>query len=112
MVRLNKILLLLILLSSGAFAQIWTNNSPGIYGKSFQPAHDPPEIINKYAPVLLLNICSNEITISDSSAFKVGDTVLLIQVKGALTDTSNTPAYGNVVDYKNAGKRLCQKYDG
>ena len=33
----------------------------------------------------------------------MGDTVLLIQMKGAVIDTTNTPAFGTVIDYKNAG---------
>jgi gliding motility-associated-like protein len=68
-----------------------------------KPTHDPPEVVNKYTEVLAFNICTNSITVSDASQFSQGDTVLMIQMKGALIDTSNTAAFGNILDYKNAG---------
>ena len=103
MFKLNKILLLFLLLSSTGYSQVKTNTTTGEPGKSFQPAHDPPLVINRYAAVFSFDMCNNEIAVSDSNAFKTGDTVLLVQMKGALIDTSDTPAYGNVANYKNAG---------
>lgn len=61
------------------------------------------DVINDYTPVLALNPCNNLITVENASAFNAGDTVLLIQMKGAVIDSSNTNAFGNVTDYKNAG---------
>ena len=61
------------------------------------------EIINDYTPVLSLDPCKNIINVGDASAFNVGDTVLLIQMKGAVIDSSNTSAFGTITDYKNAG---------
>ena len=60
-------------------------------------------IINDYTPVLELNPCKNLITVEDAAAFKAGDTVLVIQMKGAVIDSSNTAAFGTITDYKNAG---------
>jgi gliding motility-associated-like protein len=60
-------------------------------------------IINAYTPVLGLNPCSNGLTVEDATAFNTGDTVLLIQMKGAIIDSSNTAAFGTITDYKNAG---------
>jgi gliding motility-associated-like protein len=60
-------------------------------------------IINKYSPVLKLDICKNQITVEDGTAFNVGDTVLMIQMKGAVVDSTNTSAFGSVLDYRNAG---------
>ena len=60
-------------------------------------------IINAYTPVLSLNTCNNKINVEDASAFNVGDTVLVIQMKGAVIDTSNTSSFGTVTDYKNSG---------
>lgn len=60
-------------------------------------------IINTYTPVQSLNVCDNKITVEDASTFKVGDTVLMIQMKGAEIDSSNTAAFGTVTNYKNAG---------
>jgi gliding motility-associated-like protein len=60
-------------------------------------------IINTYTPVTALNPCDNKITVEDASTFNIGDTVLIIQMKGAVIDTSNTTAFGNITSYKNAG---------
>ncbi len=60
-------------------------------------------IINDYTPVLSLDPCKNIINVGDASAFNTGDTVLLIQMKGAVIDSSNTASFGNVTNYKNAG---------
>lgn len=60
-------------------------------------------IINDYTPVLSRNPCNNSITVEDATAFNVGDTVLLMQMKGAIIDSTNTATFGAVTDYKNAG---------
>jgi gliding motility-associated-like protein len=60
-------------------------------------------IINTYTPVLALNPCTNKITVEDASTFNIGDTVLMIQMKGAVIDSSNTGAFGTVTNFKNAG---------
>ncbi|MBK6990428.1 MAG: hypothetical protein IPH34_00760 [Chitinophagaceae bacterium] len=64
---------------------------------------DIGNIINDYTPVLALNPCENKITVQDATAYNVGDTVLLIQMKGAVIDSTNTAVFGTVTDYKNAG---------
>jgi gliding motility-associated-like protein len=68
-----------------------------------KPQHDPPETINRYAAVLAFDICTNTITVSNATEFNTGDTVLMIQMKGAIIDTSNTAAFGSILDYGNAG---------
>ena len=68
-----------------------------------KPQHDPPAIINLYTEVLAYDICTNQITVANDSGYLVGDTVLLIQMKGAVIDTSNTAAFGTILDYRNAG---------
>ncbi|MEI2750438.1 MAG: PKD domain-containing protein [Ferruginibacter sp.] len=60
-------------------------------------------IINEYTPVLALNPCNNSITVEDASAFNTGDTVLMIQMKGAVVDSSNLAAFGNIQQINNAG---------
>ena len=60
-------------------------------------------IINTYTPVLALNPCDNKLTVEDGSTFNTGDTVLMIQMKGAVIDSTNTASFGNITDYKNAG---------
>lgn len=60
-------------------------------------------IINAYTPVLAFEPCANKLTVQDGSAYNVGDTVLLIQMKGAVIDSTNTAAFGTITDYKSAG---------
>jgi gliding motility-associated-like protein len=59
-------------------------------------------IINKYAAVLA-NISCNTLTVDTAADFNIGDTVLMIQMKGAIIDSSNTSGFGNIVDYRGAG---------
>ena len=60
-------------------------------------------IINTYSPVISLDICKNKIVVEDASTFFTGDTVLLIQMKGAAIDSSNTASFGKVTNYNGAG---------
>ena len=60
-------------------------------------------IINDYTPVLAFDPCDNNLTVEDGTAYNIGDTVLLIQMKGAVIDSTNTAAFGTITDYKNAG---------
>lgn len=60
-------------------------------------------VINTYTPVLSLNSCNNKITVEDGSTFNAGDTVLIIQMKGAVIDSTNTSSFGTVTNYNNAG---------
>ena len=62
-------------------------------------------IINIYAPVDSIDICTNSLYINAGLAnnFKPGDTVLLIQMKGAYINTSDNSAFGDILDYKDAG---------
>ncbi len=60
-------------------------------------------VINDYTPVLGLNPCTNALSVENGSAYNVGDTVLLIQMKGAVIDSTNTASFGTITNYKNAG---------
>jgi gliding motility-associated-like protein len=60
-------------------------------------------VINKYAAVLAYDPCKNTLTVDATTGFGVGDTVLLIQMKGATIDTTNTPAFGSALTYNGAG---------
>lgn len=60
-------------------------------------------IINDYTPVPALNVCTNKLTVEDATKFNPGDTVLLIQMKGAIIDSTNTASFGIITDYRNAG---------
>ncbi len=58
-------------------------------------------IVNSYAPVTLISSCS--IDVSDASAFSAGNRVMIIQMKGALVDTSNTVNFGDILNLNNCG---------
>ncbi len=60
-------------------------------------------IINDYTPVLGFDICKNELIVADATKYNPGDTVLIIQMKGAVIDSGNTSSFGTVSNYKNAG---------
>lgn len=64
------------------------------------------DIINDYTPVLSLepNPCKNILIVEDASRFNTGDTVLLIQMNGAIIDSTNSANFGSVINTKNAGK--------
>lgn len=60
-------------------------------------------IINEYTPALNLDVCKNVLNVTDAAKFNVGDTVLLIQMKGSFVDSSNSPSFGNLITLNNAG---------
>ncbi|MGC4103698.1 PKD domain-containing protein [Ferruginibacter sp.] len=60
-------------------------------------------IINDYTEVISFGECKNILNVGDATKFNVGDTVMLMQMKGAVVDSSNTASFGTVTDYKNAG---------
>lgn len=60
-------------------------------------------IINDYTPVLSVDPCKNILNVEDASEFNIGDTVLMIQMKGAIIESANSAAFGTITGYKNAG---------
>ena len=60
-------------------------------------------VINDYAAVTAFNSCTNKLLLDDASAYNIGDTVLLIQMKGAAIDSSNSTNFGTITSYNNAG---------
>jgi len=60
-------------------------------------------IINRYTPVTGIDSCSGSLTVGDTTGFRVGNTVLLIQMQGAEIMTSNNAAYGTVAALNSAG---------
>lgn len=60
-------------------------------------------IINDYAAVNGYS-CSNALLVDDASAFSAGDKILIVQMKGALIDETNSSAFGSITDYGSAGK--------
>lgn len=60
-------------------------------------------IVNTYTQVTAVNNPNNTVTVSDTTGFAIGDRVLLIQMQGALINTTNTALYGDILDYGTAG---------
>ncbi len=62
-------------------------------------------IINTYASVLNINTtsCASSVTVLSAAGFSAGDLILIIQMEGAVINTSNTPSYGTILNYANAG---------
>lgn len=60
-------------------------------------------IINEYTPVTAFNPCNNSVTVGNSAPFETGDRALIIQMKGATVDLSNSPAFGNITNLGDAG---------
>jgi|GEM_PF-1060811 len=60
-------------------------------------------IINEYTPVTAFDPCNNSVTVGNAMPFAVGDRALIIQMKGATIDLSNTAAFGNITDLGDAG---------
>lgn len=61
-------------------------------------------VINQYAAITARSSdCSNAFTVDDASGFHAGDSVLMIQMKGADIDTSNSASFGNILNYNGAG---------
>lgn len=60
-------------------------------------------VINIYTPVTAIDRCENTITVGSAAGFSVGDRALIIQMKGAQIDQSNTAAYGDITNLGFAG---------
>ncbi|MDX2133676.1 MAG: PKD domain-containing protein [Saprospiraceae bacterium] len=60
-------------------------------------------VINHYAAVTAIDTCRAALTVDSTLGFQAGDTVLVIQMKGALVNTGNGPDFGIIIDYAGAG---------
>jgi len=86
-------------------------------------------IVNNYASVKSINYEKDILTITNPMDFHIGDYVLIMQMKGAIIDSSNTNQFGKILDLKSCGnyefasiinksndtitlkKNFCRKYD-
>ncbi|MFN5176568.1 MAG: hypothetical protein ACK5DT_08170, partial [Ignavibacteria bacterium] len=60
-------------------------------------------IINNYAKVIQYHRCTKSVDVIGVYGFAPNQKVLMIQMQGAKIDTTNTPAFGNVLNYRNVG---------
>lgn len=61
-------------------------------------------VINTYGAVQSVDVCTNKMAIDDATPFSVGDTVLIIQMKGATMDETNTATFGDLISLNGAGQ--------
>lgn len=60
-------------------------------------------IINNYAKVIQYHRCTKSVDVIGVFGFAPNQKVLMIQMQGARIDTTNTPAFGTVLNWGNAG---------
>jgi len=61
-------------------------------------------VINTYTNGVAVDTCHNEIVLASTSGFNSGMRILIIQMKGAVIDESNSSTFGNIIDPLSAGK--------
>lgn len=61
-------------------------------------------VINNYAVVNTINI--NVLQVSTTNGFNIGDKVMIIKMKGATINQTNSPAYGDTISLNEAGKYI------
>lgn len=67
------------------------------------PLNNSSIIINQYAAVTAIDPCNNRLIVDDASNFNAGDTVVIMQMKGAAIDSVNSGSFGTIASYNNAG---------
>lgn len=60
-------------------------------------------IVNFYTPVVSIDTCPPKLTVSNAANFNIGDTVLIIQMQGAVLNQTNTSGFGDIIDTNHAG---------
>lgn len=60
-------------------------------------------VVNQYQEVLSMDYTLNSVEVANPAAFTTTDRVLLIQMKGASMDETNTPTFGDIINLNGAG---------
>ncbi len=60
-------------------------------------------VVNSYFSVTAVNTVSNSVTVSDATGLYNGEPILIIQMKGATINSTNSSAYGSVTAVNDAG---------
>ncbi len=61
-------------------------------------------ILNHYAAVTAIDTCTGIVSIHDTTGFRPGGTVLLIQMQGAQISANNNNSYGQLQNMRSAGR--------
>ncbi len=76
------------------FCTLLLLSTPGLIAHPDLRAQPISGVINTYARILSFDACTNALTVSSTSGFAVGDTVLLLVMQGAPIDTVDSSFYG------------------
>jgi Secretion system C-terminal sorting domain len=60
-------------------------------------------VVNSYYQVSAINTASNSLTLNSTAGLGVGSKVMIIQMKGATMDGTNTSTFGNITSINTAG---------
>ena len=60
-------------------------------------------VVNQYTKVTGIDYCEGKLTVTSATLFEVGDKILLIQMKGAQINASNSGSFGNIEEAGSAG---------
>ena len=60
-------------------------------------------VINSYTDVTVVDVANSQVTVSNATAFSVGERVLVIQMTGATIDETNTPSFGDLTALGSTG---------
>jgi PKD repeat protein len=60
-------------------------------------------ILNRYAAVTALDTCNGRLSVSDTTGFRAGQSILLIQMKGATIASGNNVQYGQLINLGSTG---------
>jgi hypothetical protein len=61
-------------------------------------------VINAYMPVVAIDTCGFQVVVESSAPLAPLDRVLVIQATGAIVDSTNSPAFGSLLDFGGAGR--------
>ncbi|MBA3900759.1 MAG: hypothetical protein H0X62_11215, partial [Bacteroidetes bacterium] len=77
----------------------------GIYNPTYAQTSSISGVINSYVKVVNLGSgsCIDTIFVTSTVGFSVNDSVMIIQMQGALINTSNTASFGSIISYNDAG---------
>ena len=70
---------------------------------SFSQVDNIGGVVNAYSPVTAIDTCENWLEVADPSVFSVGKKAVLIQMKGASVNLSNTGLFGSIIGYNRCG---------
>lgn len=60
-------------------------------------------VINAYTEINSFDDCENRLQVGSATAFNIGDTVLIMQMKGATIDSTNSDQFGSISDIGSSG---------